>query len=420
MSEFINNVTRRKELLKDVLKGLHQGLPVEVVRQRFAELVKIADSGEIAEVEQMLISEGLPVEEVQRLCDLHVAVVRGALDQQQAPDTVPGHPVFTFRAENQVADRLLRALRKTVEDYAADPAESRRKAVEAALAQVREFEKHYLRKENLLFSLLERYGFTGPSQVMWGIHDQIRADWKKMATLIEQGAVANSPELAQLVMETFEAFETPMKEMFYKEEKILFPAALERLKEEEWAAIRNQEGELGYFFVQPGTQWKPAYQIILEEETRAAQAKAAAPSAPAAATPSGLIGLDTGLLSAEQINLLLTHLPVDVTFVDEKDEVRFFSQTKERIFERQAAIIGRKVQYCHPPKSLDAVQNILDDFRAGKRDVAEFWIQMMGKFIHIRYYAMRDAQGVYKGTLEVSQDVTGIRALQGERRLLDD
>ena len=134
---------------------------------------------------------------------------------------------------------------------------------------------------------------------------------------------------------------------------------------------------------------------------------------------SGLDDLEANQLT-EQINLLLTNLPVDVTFVDEKDEVRFFSQTKERIFERQAAIIGRKVQFCHPPKSLDAVQRILDDFRAGKRDVAEFWIQMMGKFIHIRYYAMRDAQGVYKGTLEVSQDVTGIRALEGERRLLDD
>ena len=415
MSEYINNTSRRKELLKEVLKGLHEGQPLEVVQQRFAELVKIADSGEIAEVEQMLISEGLPVSEVQRLCDLHVAVVRESLDQQREPDTVPGHPVFTFRAENQVAERLLRALRKTGEEYAADPAESRRKAVAAALAEVRQFEKHYLRKENLLFSLLEKYGFTGPSQVMWGIHDQIRAEWKKMSAQLEQGAAANSPELAKLVMETFEAFETPMKEMFYKEEKILFPAAMQRLKEEEWASIREQEGELGYFFVQPGTQWKPAFQVILEEEQRAAQAKA-----PQTAAPAGLIGLDTGLLSAEQINLLLTNLPVDVTFVDEKDEVRFFSQTKERIFERQAAIIGRKVQFCHPPKSLDAVQRILDDFRAGKRDVAEFWIQMMGKFIHIRYYAMRDAQGVYKGTLEVSQDVTGIRALEGERRLLDD
>lgn len=417
MSEYINNTTRRKELLKDVLKGLHEGQPLEVVQQRFAELVKIADSGEIAEVEQMLISEGLPVSEVQRLCDLHVSVVRQSLDQQQSPETMPGHPVFTFRSENQVAERLLRALRKTVEEYTADPAESNRKAVSAALEQVREFEKHYLRKENLLFSILERYGFTGPSQVMWGIHDQIRAEWKKMSALLQQGVAANSPELAQLVKESFENFETPMKEMFYKEDKILFPAALQRLKEEEWASIRDEESQLGYFIIQPGTQWKPAFQVILEEEARALQNK---PVAAEAAAPDGLIGLDTGLLSAEQINLLLTNLPVDVTFVDENDEVRFFSQTKERIFERQATIIGRKVQFCHPPKSLDAVQRILDDFRAGKRDVAEFWIQMMGKFIHIRYYAMRDAQGVYKGTLEVSQDVGGIRALEGERRLLDE
>jgi hypothetical protein len=116
----------------------------------------------------------------------------------------------------------------------------------------------------------------------------------------------------------------------------------------------------------------------------------------------------------------LTNLPVDVTFVDENDEVRFFSQTRERIFERQATIIGRKVQLCHPPSSMDKVQKILDDFRTGKRDVAEFWVQMMGKFVHIRYFALRDRHGKYRGTIEVSQDVAPIRALEGERRLLND
>lgn len=130
--------------------------------------------------------------------------------------------------------------------------------------------------------------------------------------------------------------------------------------------------------------------------------------------------LDTGALSLEQINLLLTNLPVDVTFVDENDEVRFFSQTRDRIFERQATIIGRKVQLCHPPASMDKVQRILDDFKAGRRDVAEFWIQMMGKFIHIRYFALHDKKGAYRGTIEVSQDVAPIRALEGERRLLND
>jgi PAS domain S-box-containing protein len=132
----------------------------------------------------------------------------------------------------------------------------------------------------------------------------------------------------------------------------------------------------------------------------------------------GLIPLQTGALTAQQIALLLTYLPVDVTYVDENDEVRFFSATKERIFQRSPAIIGRKVQQCHPPASVHRVQRILDDLRAGRRDVAEFWIQMSGKFVHIRYFAVRDEQGKYRGVLEVSQDVTAIRALQGERRLL--
>ncbi|MCE1255115.1 MAG: DUF438 domain-containing protein [Anaerolineae bacterium] len=414
MSEYINNNTRRKELLKDILKSIHEGRPLDEVKQRFAELVKIADSGEIAEVEQTLIAEGLPVEEVQRLCDVHVSVVRQALDQNTPADAVPGHPVFTFRAENKAAERFLEDLGMAVEAYASHPDEKERKTVMNILEQVREFERHYLRKENLLFPLLERYGFSGPSQVMWGIHDQIRAGWKQMKSLLEK-IVADSSAQAKQIKEVFEGFEMPMQEMFYKEEKILFPAAMERLKEEDWAAIRDQESELGYYFVRPGTLWKTAAQVILDEEA-GFKPKKQGQTLPV----EGLINLSTGQLSAEQINLLLTNLPVDVTFVDEKDEVRFFSQTKERIFDRQPAIIGRKVQFCHPPKSLDKVQRILDDFKAGNRDVAEFWIEMMGKFIHIRYYAMRDAQGNYRGTLEVSQDVSGIRALKGERRLLDD
>ena len=116
---------------------------------------------------------------------------------------------------------------------------------------------------------------------------------------------------------------------------------------------------------------------------------------------------------------MLTHLPVDLSFVDENDEVRYYSATPERIFPRSPAVIGRKVQNCHPPKSMDKVQQILDDFRAGTRCVAEFWIQMQGKFIHIRYFALRDEDGAYRGCLEVSQEVSGIRALEGQKRLLD-
>jgi PAS domain S-box-containing protein len=130
--------------------------------------------------------------------------------------------------------------------------------------------------------------------------------------------------------------------------------------------------------------------------------------------------LSTGDLTLSQINLMLKTLPVDITFVDENDTVRYFSETPERIFKRTPAIIGRKVQNCHPPASVDKVVRIVEDFRAGKRDTAEFWIQMGGKFIHIQYYAMRDEAGNYRGTLEVSQDLTELRKLEGERRLLEE
>jgi DUF438 domain-containing protein len=415
MSEYINNRSKRIEMLKNVLKGLHEGRPVDEVRAQFAELVQVADSGEIAEVEQMLISEGVPVTEIQNLCDLHVSVVRDSLDDQTPPESRPGHPVHTFRAENEEGASLLDALQKVISGYAQDPTEARKFPITMIFEQLSSFPCHYLRKENLLFPILERYGFTGPSQVMWGIHDQIRDRLKKMQALLKENSTTDPAVFAMQLKEAFETFAVPMREMFYKEEKILFPAALERLTEAEWYSIRQQESELGYFRVQLGNEWKPAEVKILEEEERFFNHLSAGE-----AKPNAVFNLSTGALTIEQINLLLTNLPVDVTFVDENDEVRFFSQTKERIFERQAAIIGRKVQMCHPPSSMDKVQRILDDFRAGKRDVAEFWIQMMGKFVHIRYFALRDKSGAYRGTIEVSQDVAPIRALEGERRLLND
>ena len=136
--------------------------------------------------------------------------------------------------------------------------------------------------------------------------------------------------------------------------------------------------------------------------------------------PEIMIPLNTGVLTQDQIDLMLKTLPVDITFVDENDEVRYFSQTPDRLFPRTPAIIGRAVQNCHPASSVHTVQKILDDFRSGKRKVAEFWIKMGEVFVYIRYFAMFDEAGKYRGTLEVSQEISHIQSLQGERRLLDD
>jgi DUF438 domain-containing protein len=405
MAEYINNGEKRKQLLQDLIQQLHDGRSVEEVKGEFARLVGEIGASELATVEQALISGGLPETEVKRLCDVHVAVFRDSLDAQTRPEAIPGHPVHTFLAENVACARVLDDLGAALQAFKAGPTPENLEPSRARLRELRQYEKHYLRKENILFPFLEEHGFSGPSRVMWAIHDDIRASWKALEQVL-----ANPPTdaaaFAVQVDGTFLPLDMMIREMFYKEENILYPTALEKLSEEEWLAIRKQEESVGYAYVIAGNQWPPQAPVGV------------APSdEPEALT--GTIHLHTGVLSVEQLDHLFTHLPVDITFVDADDRVRFFSETRDRIFPRSPAIVGRKVQQCHPPASVHRVQRILDDFRAGRRDSADFWIQMRGRFVYIAYYAVRDEQGTYLGTVEVTQDLTRLRTLEGEQRLLD-
>lgn len=412
MSEFINNVTKRKETIKNILKQLNAGRTIQDVRAEFGTLLDEADAPSIVEVEQMLIAEGMPAEEIQRLCDIHANFFRESLDRQPTPESTPGHPVYTFRAENLAAEEVLGDLEAAINAYQQKQDPQVIKVARDFVQQLMKYDAHFIRKENLLFPFLENYGFFGPSKVMWGIHNDIRAGWKQLEKMLT-GALESrqSPTFDQL-QEVFAPLATAIREMFYKEEKILIPSALERLTEEDWKKIRSQEKDAGYFMVIPGNQWPaqaPTTPVVQQSQP-----------AEVPASLKGFISLQTGALSETEIDLMLRTLPVDITYVDDTDTVRYFSQTKDRIFQRSPAIIGRKVQNCHPPQSLGKVQQIIDDFRAGKRDKAEFWIQMGEKFVVIQYHALRDEQGKYTGTLEVSMDAAHLRSLQGERRLLDD
>jgi hypothetical protein len=407
MSEFINNASQRKQALKEVIQRLHAGETVESLKAQFGHVISGATAGEIADAERALISEGVSVSEIQRLCDLHVAVFQDSLDQEPEPESMPGHPVFTFRMENEVIMRLLEAMEETLKKWE-DGDSDALKALQQQAENLAAIEKHYSRKENILFPYLEKKGFEGPSTVMWGVDNEIRAEMKKFRELITIPGT-DATDAGDL----FEGLALNIREMIYKEEKILFPASLERLTDQEWAEIRSQEDEIGFLDIQVSDTWQPQ----TEAETSEPDME---PVPGSTSFLDDLIPLSTGALTQEQVNLMLTNLPVDVTFVDEHDRVRYFSQGRERIFDRSPAIIGREVTKCHPPQSVHRVTIILEDFRAKKRDVAEFWIQMGGQFIHIRYFALHDAQGIYKGCIEVSQNVTAIRALEGERRLLDD
>jgi DUF438 domain-containing protein len=386
----------RVRVLKEIISDLHDGGDPEAARRRFVEAVGDVSPSEIAAMEEELIKGGLPVSEVQRLCDVHVGTFRHALDEHQDVEVPSGHPVHTYVAENEIIADLanrLGAIAREIESGMDVDASFERGA--RLIDELSGIDNHYRRKENQLFPLLERHGVTGPSQVMWGVHDEIRAAIK----IVRDAAQRKD---ARAFAAATPALVRGLVEMVYKEEKILFPMSHQTLSEEEWVEMRRGEDDLGYVVAEPAGPWPKDV--------------AQAPD-PQLAT-NGLLGLSTGELSLDQVDLIFTRLPVDLSFVDENDVVRFYSEGPERIFPRSPAVIGREVINCHPPKSVHMVQEILDSFRTGRQSVAEFWIEMHGKFIHIRYFAIRDSSGAYRGCLEVSQDVTGIRALQGERRLL--
>ncbi|MEW5914217.1 MAG: DUF438 domain-containing protein [Thermodesulfobacteriota bacterium] len=391
----------RQAALKGIIRDLHAGVDMNLLKERFRTLIRDVDAPEIAAMEQALISEGMPAEEVKRLCDVHVEIFKEALEEQEPPQPPPGHPVHTFMKENRAAEEIMARADRLLEALGRPPAaaalQSRMAEGERLLAELGQVDIHYARKENQLFPLLEAHHFSGPSQVMWSIHDDIRACLKAARQELAQGDAAGlADDLRQAVQ--------AMRDMIYKEEHILYPTSLEMLSQAEWQKVKEGEAAIGYAWVQPEPGWP---------------GPTAAAAAPAPAPAAGALELSTGRLTPEQVNLLLTHLPVDLTFVDENDQVAYYSEGPERIFPRSPAVIGRQVRNCHPPKSLHVVNKIIEAFKSGRKDSAEFWIQMGPRFIHIRYFAVRDEKGQYKGVLEVSQDVTGIKKLEGNQRLLD-
>lgn len=360
---------KRKEALKELIRQLHEGVPLEDLKPRFAEIAGDVSPAEIGAIEQELVKEGLDPQEITKLCNLHVQLFQESFEKKMAEQFPDGHPLRAFQEENKRIAGGIAGFRDAVASR--DPSRIRE-----ALEVLSILDQHYTRKENSLFPLLEKHGITAPPQVMWAVHDQIRAMLKEAKELLDKGNLEGLVSVAEKIASEAEG-------MINKEENILFPMLMETLSPEEWTETAKT----------PASEYRRS-------------------------DAGDLVSLEVGVLTHEQINLVMKNLPVDVTFVDENDEVRYYSD-KERIFPRFPEVIGRKVQNCHPPKSFHVVQRILDEFRAGKKDVAEFWINMGGRFVHIRYFAVRDKEGRYRGTLEVSQDVTEIKKLEGERRLLD-
>jgi DUF438 domain-containing protein len=277
--------------------------------------------------------------------------------------------------------------------------------IQGLLNELMDVDKHYRRKENLLFPYFEKKDIPGPPSVMWGKHDETREILKAtIQGLQETDRIQAAEAKAYNLFAVSTALES-IEDMIYKEEKILFPTALDILTEQEWYQIYLETPEIGFCLYVPEFEWIPEGGAHLEIKRTAAQ--------------SDRIQMPTGAFQLEELISIFSTLPVDLTFVDKDDTVRYFSPGKNRIFDRSRTILGRKVQYCHPPKSFQTVNQILEDFKSGAQDQARFWINMGPRTIYIVYYALRADDGSYQGTLEVTQDITEIRQLDGEQRLLE-
>lgn len=408
MSELIDNSGYRKERLKELILKLHEGEDPQTVRKDLISTLQHIPYGEVVEVEQELILNGLPETEVLRLCDVHGEVLSGHIDLSGATIVPPGHPVDVFKQENK---QLEKEIQKALSLLDLLPGIDQEQFPEFVLQLLTSFnalmdvDKHYKRKENLVFPFLEKKEITGPPKVMWGKHDEIREQLKGCLEILRDKALKKQ-DLLDAVDLLFMPVLKALYEMTVKEEEILFPMCLDTLTEAEWWQIYEQTMDYGYTLYEPEFQWKPEGFELRRNATTDIQ------------NETGTVKLPSGSFSASEIMAILNTLPVDLTFVDKNDKVKYFTQGNERIFPRSLSIINRDVRLCHPPASVHIVEKILDDFKSGRESKASFWIQKQGQFVLIEYYALHDENGDYQGTLEVSQDLTQARKLKGEKRIL--
>jgi hypothetical protein len=408
MSELINNSKFRKEKLKELILKLHHGGDPQQVRAELISTLQQIPYGEVVEVEQELIKEGLPQSEVLKLCDVHGEVLDGHIDQSGAQLIPEGHPVDVFKRENKELLKVVEKAQVLIASlYTVGDAEFKNYSLQilSCFNDLMDVDKHYKRKEYLVFPFLEKKDVTGPPMVMWGKHDEIREQLKGCIEILRADGLKKADlEDAEEIL--FSPVLKAVADMTKKEEDILFPMCMDLLTTEDWWEIQKQTLDFGFTLYDPQVDWKPEGISSADDENTGAL------------NENGTIHLPSGSFTAKEIMAILNTVPFDMTFVDKDDKVKYFTQGKERIFARSRSIINRDVRLCHPPGSVHIIEKILEDFKSGAASHAPFWIQMQGKFIHIEYFALRDENGEYLGTLEVSQDLSNARSLEGEKRIL--
>ena len=394
----------RQERLKNLILRLHEGESEEVIKEEFKEHFETVSPLEISVMERKLMKEeGLSAENIMKLCNVHVAVMADFVsDPENIPDDFsrPGHPVYVLKEENLALEAALMRIRNLLEVYIEAPSDEIKAGLRKQIDLLWDFDKHYTRKEMSFFPIMERQGNTAPPQVMWGVDDQIRDQYKafKAAFLVD--------EMDQL-MPLFSELEYEMQEMFVKEESILIPMVTEAFNEDDWIAIADEMDEIGYCIVEPLEKWKPVRQK--EEVDITEEAK-------------GRLKLGTGSLSHKELDLILNKLPLEITFVDKDHIVKYYDNgPEEKLLARTPSAIGRDMLNCHPPRVHETVKQLVHDLETGVKDSQQAWYKRDdGVFVFIDYIAIRDEGGSFLGILETVQDISKFTKLDSDNRRVNN
>ena len=442
----------RIEILKSILLDLHHGATAEEVQEQFNKHFTGVSAIEISLMEHELMNSdtGVTFEDVMSLCNVHANLFKGAVKNVEVADTDhPGHPVQIFKQENLALRAALLRIRRLLDTYAqTDDAEMKtelEKGLMRQLGLVGQFDIHYQRKEELMFPIMEKYGHDSPPKVMWGVDDQIRELFQEAKTAAE--------DLSNLGIEpvraTFENFAAEFEAMIFKEESILLMILLESFTQDDWLKIAEESDAYGYAIIKPAEKWVPARQSFTEAEKETAEKTGSEAAArdelvsdgtiqQVIETPDGQVTISfepkkkkaennfdrqiqqsfgQGYLSVEEANLILNHLPMEITFVNKKDIFQYYNDSvpaDEMIFKRTPSQVGRNVELCHPPKFLEKVRFIFKELREGKRDKFVMWFksESRDKFVHVTYAAVRDEAGEFQGVLEYVQDIQPFRDIE--------
>lgn len=443
----------RIEVLKNILLDLHHGAKAEAVQEEFNKHFTGVSAIEISLMEHELMNSdtGVTFEDVMSLCNVHANLFKGAVRDVEVADTDhPGHPVQIFKQENLALRAALMRVGRLLDTYANSDEEMQeeiRKGLKRQLSLVEQFERHYKRKEELMFPIMESYGHDSPPKVMWGVDDQIRELFKEVKTAAEQLPALDIEEVA----EKFRLFATEFEAMIFKEESILLMILLESFTQDNWLKIAEESDVYGYAIIQPAEKWIPHRHSFSEKETdnstkvtsevlvRSEQTNDGK-FQQVIDTPDGQVTISFepkkkkvennfarqtqqpfghGYLSVEQANLILNHLPMEITFVNKEDIFQYYNDSvpaEEMIFKRTPSQVGRNVELCHPPRFLEKVRQIFKILREGKRDKFEMWFksESRGKFVHVTYAAVHDEAGEFQGVLEYVQDIQPFREIDGD------